>query len=454
MKTLMRAFVLLLFSLCCASPSQLTIHRFKGNAPEECFSYGGECRSLVDSVQTALDYNHLQGALALLTAAEQERHTSGELLALKGDVFYRQNQLDSAKTCFENALRLSDSSADSESVRDIKTSLGMVHYELKEYSKASRYFGEGSTHRNNQAFGRFLRYFKGRTPYRLKTTNRATRVRIVDVDPFPKVTVNVNGRSSNDFILDTGCNFVSLSSDFAKKCGINRLERLESGASQDSDGVKRSHVELAIIDSLQVGAFVFYDVPAAILDSNAMSFRVLGITLYKLEGALGLPLMKEVRTTVNYEEREVKFELPQAERTPGSIPNLAIVDNVLYTRAQFNECAGFNVFVDSGTKHSAITQPALSLLDSSRVRFAKPRRGDREHSNLKVKVISDCVPEVFVIDDCAVGNLKFEVIADWQTRGGRSLKVQAIVAKDLLRHFITTYDFVNMRLELTPVQSD
>jgi tetratricopeptide (TPR) repeat protein len=452
---LLRAAVALMVLLaCCSSQKHLSIQEIRGDPQKQYFRYVEECSTLVDSIETALSYNHLRKAHRLLRAAEGEGRYSSELFALRGDLFYRQNQLDSAQACFENALQLSDSSVDSETVRDIRTLLGMVHYQLKEYSTAATYFTEDGAHRSTRAFGRFLQRFHGRTPYRLRTTGNMTRIRIVDVDPFPKTEVTVNGRGSDDFILDTGCNFVTLSSGFADKCGIDVLETFESASEGESKDLERMRVDLAIIDSLQLGDFVFYNVPATIIDSKRMSFRFLGITLYKLEGALGLPILKELKTTVDYNKGEAILELPEPERNPDSTPNLAIVDNVLYTHAQFNEQSGFNAFVDSGTKYSAITQAALTLLDSTEVRFEKRRRSDREHSARRVNVIHDCVPNAFVIDDYSVDGLKFEVIGGWHTRGRSNLTVQAIIAKDLLRHFVTTYDFVNMRIDLIPVHSD
>jgi tetratricopeptide (TPR) repeat protein len=444
--------ILLIDLLNCSSQTSFIIQKVEDSPFDISMANKLSSNNLLDSIKVALRYNYCDSAYKYIQSAEKSGRHLAYLPRLKAEQFERLNKLDSAKNYYEKALELAQNKSDSSQIFDLNTILGYISFELKNYPLASKYFESGNRHINNKVFGSFLKSFTTREPFKVKTAVKSTKVKIVDINPFPKVDVTVNGIHSNHFIFDTGCNFICISSRMAKKCGIISCETVRSGW-QDLKGKdyewESVPMQFTIIDSLKLGNFTIYNIPAVILDHKKMSFRILGITLYKLEGAIGIPIMKEFKTTVNYNDKEITFELPDNDKSKPEKPNMMICQNVPYVHVDINEGSGFNFFIDSGAKYSAVIQKTLSCLDSTRLYYEKSLRDNRDHVGARFKIEKDILPQKFIIGGYGIDNFRLEVLPKWEDT---KIINQGIIARDVLDNFITTYDFQNMRFDLEPIK--
>jgi hypothetical protein len=165
--------------------------------------------------------------------------------------------------------------------------------------------------------------------------------------------------------------------------------------------------------------------------------------------------MKEFTTTVNYDNNEIIFELPEIRKEGEVQPNMTIFQNALFTHVGINEVSGINFLIDSGTEYSAIVQESLSLLEPTQLHFEKPRRSLRKHVGVKLKVVKDFLPQSFIVDGYQVENFRLEVVSALRGKGDKSINrvmTGGSIGKDFLRQFIVTYDFHNMRFDLEPIQ--
>ncbi len=440
---------LILFLMACASKQQPFLCR---EIREKSFTtsidekLGGT--SLLDSINTALKYNRLDYALNLIYQAEIKNNELKEFPVLKGEIFERRNQLDSASYYFTKALQAAEAQGDTTDILNLRSRLGLVHYNMNDYPSAAAYFKAGNKNHSNQIFGDFLKSFEDRKPFQIQSQTNSTTIDLVDLEPFPKLEVRVNGISSDDFILDTGCNMVVLSSKLAKKCGITPFQSFSSnndGKTQYAE-YKAIKAQYAFIDSLTLGDFKIYNVPAAILDEKHSSLKILGITLYKIEGGIGIPLMKKFKTVVNYPDKKITFSLPQNKRTNSLTPNMTIsAQNVPYIQVNINELSDLNFLLDSGTEFSAIVQNSMAFLDSTNFNYTKSRRKIRDHVGIKIKLKNDIIPKKLVVDKYNIENFKLELLPEWKNN---NIITQGVIGKDILKNYTVTFDFQNMRLDL------
>jgi hypothetical protein len=106
----------------------------------------------------------------------------------------------------------------------------------------------------------------------------------------------VNGRILH-FVLDTGASTTVLTSDVARACGVEPIGT-EVGTGETSTSATVAF-RPAVIDRLEIGTLVIRNHPAAIVDPGALSFRVAGLPIIKLDGIVGWPVFRRAAVRID-----------------------------------------------------------------------------------------------------------------------------------------------------------
>jgi hypothetical protein len=404
-------------------------------------------KNLLDSIKSCLKTNHLDHAKDLIRRADQDTQYSRVTPRLKADIFYRTNRLDSAVCYLQKTLKLNQGSEDTSLIQNLNAFLGLIHFEMKDYGKAADYFRQGKT--EDRYWSDFLSAFERKKPYEIRYGLKNGPIRFEALDPFPKIGVAVNGKGSRHFIFDTGCNLTVISRSMARRCGVKPFVTIHPHTREKSKNYQVDIADrtFAMLDSLNLGNHTICNVPVLILDDKKMSFRILGITLYRLDGAVGLPIMKQFKVTVDYPRKEILLESPGEGNRATHAQKMFLFQNQAFVYVGINQISDFNFFIDSGTPRSTMTRNALAFLDSSQVDMAKPRDGAIKHVDIKLKVLGDWYPKNIGLCGISISHFPFAVV-ERNSEVERNVVEHGVLAQDFLRNFIVRYDFPNMEFEL------
>ena len=111
------------------------------------------------------------------------------------------------------------------------------------------------------------------------------------------VPVHINGAGPFDFVLDTGATFTCIDEGLRDELALPASD----GPAGIGMGVGSSgRIEIATVDSMQVGTARAVEVSVCVLDLQ--QFRTAGI---EMQGLLGLNFLKEFRVTLDFERAVV-----------------------------------------------------------------------------------------------------------------------------------------------------
>jgi len=151
-----------------------------------------------------------------------------------------------------------------------------------------------------------LQSFAGQTPYEVHG-GQSTRVRFVQTDPIPLVSVRVNGGQEVTFFIDTGGSEVTLDSDFAKELGIPQFGSIQGTFS----GGQTAEVTQGRIESLTLGTWTVQNLPVAMLPLRQVSESLGGGR--RIDGIIGTTLFYHFLTTMDYPRGELVLRKKNAK---------------------------------------------------------------------------------------------------------------------------------------------
>jgi predicted aspartyl protease len=181
----------------------------------------------------------------------------------------------------------------------------------------------------------------------------------------PTVRASANGRPERDFWLDTGASMNVVTASFARAHGV-RIISEKTGAAGTSTRRKVSF-RMGAIDSLRLGSLVLRNVPVIVLRDQDLTFRLLFITLLKVDAIIGWPVISRFVTTLDYPERTLTLEYrpppDAATRQDGPIaPGNLFFAGQPYARVAVDSSGPLNFILDTGASTSMITRPGLDKL--------------------------------------------------------------------------------------------
>lgn len=128
------------------------------------------------------------------------------------------------------------------------------------------------------------------------------------ISDTPIVEVELNGQRRKLW-LDTGAGISVLASDVAEECGVRFLTKIESLGR--SATLEKFPLRAAIVEKLVVGNMVVHNHPVAIVEKDILEFKLFGLfTILKVEGIIGWPLLRQVRTEIDFPDQRVTFKKP------------------------------------------------------------------------------------------------------------------------------------------------
>lgn len=176
------------------------------------------------------------------------------------------------------------------------------------------------------------------------------------------------GERVQDFVVDTGAAFSTVTASTAQRLGLQMLDTEASVAS-----VSRAAVgtRFAVGRELRLDGAVLHDVVFIVLPDEALSFAG---GAYRIDAILGLPVFLELRRLA-FDTRQPQELLMLGEAAPQATaaPNL-ILSGVQPLLLAHSDTAGqtLRLFIDTGAKHSQLFRNAADeaprLLDGAVLR--------------------------------------------------------------------------------------
>lgn len=124
----------------------------------------------------------------------------------------------------------------------------------------------------------------------------------------PQIEVQVNGRTYR-FWIDTGAAVNVLSSKVAQACQVELVD----GPAVEIGTSTRHKVtgQLASVEQFQMGTLNLAQVPFMVMDHKALSLRLLGISIFKIDGIIGWPILKDMDLEINIPEAKLLVRRPK-----------------------------------------------------------------------------------------------------------------------------------------------
>jgi predicted aspartyl protease len=117
----------------------------------------------------------------------------------------------------------------------------------------------------------------------------------------PVVEVQINGKKKY-FIVDTGVSISAVSSEVAKECGIT-----QGGSAigmRDANNVfKKSAASPAYIREFKINNLNILNHPIFVSDN--LKLKILGITVYKIDGIIGWSLLQKLKVRIDYQNKNI-----------------------------------------------------------------------------------------------------------------------------------------------------
>jgi predicted aspartyl protease len=117
----------------------------------------------------------------------------------------------------------------------------------------------------------------------------------------PVVEVLINGKKKY-FIVDTGASISAVSSEVAKECGI--MQGNSAIGMRDVNNVlKKSAASPAYIRELKINNLNILNHPIFVSDN--LKLKILGITVYKIDGIIGWSLLQKLKVRIDYQNKNI-----------------------------------------------------------------------------------------------------------------------------------------------------
>jgi hypothetical protein len=173
-----------------------------------------------------------------------------------------------------------------------------------------------------------------------------------------RVAVRVNGRPQEEMILDSGASLCLLTESSAARVAVTFVP----GASAVAKGLHDTELPMRLgwVDSVRVGDLTLTDVPVGVLPDGTLTFETTSSGVQRLNGVLGVHLMKELDWRIEFAERVLR-----ARRLDRRAPRGSKDQNLFFRRMKPMARASLNglpwslFLLDTGSEPSMITRVGL-----------------------------------------------------------------------------------------------
>ena len=192
-----------------------------------------------------------------------------------------------------------------------------------------------------------------------------------------RVAVRVNGRRAEEMIVDSGASLSLLTESAAARLGVSFVP----GATAVAKGLHDTDLPMRLgwVDSVRVGDLTLTDVPFGVLPDGTLTFETTSSGVFRLNGVLGVHLMKELDWRIEFTDR-----LLQAQRLDRRVLRGSKDQNLFFRRMKPMARASLDgrpwslFLLDTGSEPSMITRVGLQKGEPvSRRLVPDHARGDR-----------------------------------------------------------------------------
>jgi predicted aspartyl protease len=137
----------------------------------------------------------------------------------------------------------------------------------------------------------------------------------------PVIAVWINGQKEN-FWLDSGTTFSVVSSELARQISIMPINQNMVSASTGTD--KKVMVQIAVIESIKIGALEIANHPAMIIRMQDLFFKIPGLfrgfggrrinKIFEVSGILGMNAIKNLNIRIDFKNKKIIITKPENKR--------------------------------------------------------------------------------------------------------------------------------------------
>jgi hypothetical protein len=120
---------------------------------------------------------------------------------------------------------------------------------------------------------------------------------------------------------------------------------------------------MGVIDTLRIDELVLRNVPVVVMRDRDLTFKLLFITLLKIDAIIGWPVISRFVATLDYPAHELVLEYYPEPRDPGTPePGNLFFAGQPYVRVAVDSSGPLNFILDTGASTSMITRAGLGKL--------------------------------------------------------------------------------------------
>ncbi|MFI5118823.1 MAG: aspartyl protease family protein [Thermoanaerobaculia bacterium] len=173
-----------------------------------------------------------------------------------------------------------------------------------------------------------------------------------------RVSVRVNERPAEEMVLDSGASLSLLTESAAARFGVT----IVPGATAMAKGLHDTDLPMRLgwVDSVRVGDTTLTDVPVGVLPDGTLTFETASSGVFRLNGVLGVHLMKEFDWRIEFADRRL-----QARRLDPRVVRGSKGQNLFFRRMKPMARVSLNgqpwslFLLDTGSEPSMITRGGL-----------------------------------------------------------------------------------------------
>ncbi|MBI5207229.1 MAG: clan AA aspartic protease [Candidatus Firestonebacteria bacterium] len=368
---------------------------------------------------------------------------TAETLFWKAIISYRKNRLKEAKKIMEKAKTLAflyDSSWNGV----IDEGLRCIYYDSKDFMKL--YYLEKEKGEINP-FINFLENMSDKNVYMLKGLTESGAVPLKEYQGDFTLPVTINGQGEEQFIIDTASNLTIISNEIAQKYKIIPMQLGIAG--YDTRHLSAIQIKYAKIESLQIGDVTVYNVPVGIVETKSLTWKHLGMfTYFKIDGILGLPVLREFTTTIDYPKKVLTLSMNDVKSEEEAY-DIFFVNSFIYVPIEINGTRGYNFCIDSAGEMTELYQNGLEHLKHFYSGEIKIEKTSKEIETIygRKDIYGVFFPKSFVINNYSLQNTPLLISA--YSVPEFACEEHGNLGIDILKKFKVIWDFKNMKMYLS-----
>ena len=173
-----------------------------------------------------------------------------------------------------------------------------------------------------------------------------------------RLAARVNGHPPEEMVLDSGASLSLLTESAAARLGVTFVP----GATAVAKGLHEADLPMRLgwVDSVRVGDLTLTDVPVGILPDGTLTFETASSGVFRLNGVLGVHLMKEFDWRIEFKDRLLEAQRLDRHALRGSKDqNLFFRRMKPMARVSLNGQPWSLFLLDTGSEPTMITRGGL-----------------------------------------------------------------------------------------------